>query len=281
MAKGIIFDIKEFTIQDGPGIRITVFFKGCSLRCQWCHNPEGLSFEPELMVRESSCIHCGKCRIGCGHAECKSFSRCLKICPLGLVKAVGAGFDSSELAVKLKMYQDFIKINQGGITLSGGEPLAQPEFLIDLLRELKPLHTAVETSGYSSQQLFRQVAELADLILFDIKHTNPQVHRQYTGVDNEPILKNLDLLIKMGKKFIARVPLIPGVNDSAENMENTAILLRNASGLERVELMPYNLFAGAKYTVVGKKYAPSFNEKAEVCIFKEVFEKHDIKCSVL
>lgn len=281
MEKGIIFDIKEFTVHDGPGIRITVFFKGCPLRCQWCHNPEGLSIKPELMVRESSCIHCGKCREGCEHEECKSFDRCSKVCPLGLIKVSGMIFESRELATNLKKHKDFLEMNKGGITLSGGEPLFQPEFLIDLLKELKPLHTTVETSGYGSQPVFRHVIELADLILFDIKHTDPHEHRFYTGVDNKLIMENLYQLIKSEKRFIARVPLIPGINDSVENMENTAVLLKNAPGLERVELMPYNPFAGAKYPMIGKEYYPPFDEKAEVHIFNEVFEKQGIKYSVL
>jgi len=205
----------------------------------------------------------------------------MKICSQGLIKAVGEIVDSRELAFKLKKHKDFLEMNGGGITISGGEPLFQPEFLVDLLQELKPMHTTVETSGYGSQPVFRHVIRLADLILFDIKHTDPQAHKRYTGVENGLIMKNLDQLIESGKSFIVRIPLIPEINDSEENMENIAVLLKNVHSMERVELMPYNPFSGAKYPMVGKKYNPSFDENAEVHIFHEVFEKHGIKCSVL
>ncbi|NSW92490.1 MAG: glycyl-radical enzyme activating protein [Firmicutes bacterium] len=281
MAKGIIFDIQEFTVHDGPGIRITVFFKGCPLRCVWCHNPEGLSFWPELMVRKASCINCGKCRQGCTHEECRPFGLCTKVCPRGLIKIVGETVDSTELATKLKKREEFLQKNGGGITLSGGEPLAQPEFLVDLLKEIKPMHTVVETSGYGRPDVFLQVVTLTDLILFDIKHTDSGEHKRLTGVDNRLILENLGHLKESGKPFIVRIPLIPGINDTIDNMEKTAMLLKDASNLEKVELLPYNPFTGAKYPMVGKEYRPSFDERQEPRFYTKAFERFNIMCSIL
>ena len=281
MAQGVIFDIKEFTVHDGPGIRTTVFFKGCPLRCIWCHNPEGLLLQPELMVSKVSCTNCGKCRESCIHKECQPVGLCTKVCPQGLIKIVGETVDSKELALSLKRHSEFLRKNHGGITFSGGEPLVQPEFLIDLLKELNHLHTAVETSGYARLDIFMQIVKLADLILFDIKHTDPEVHKKVTGIDNKLILKNLDQLIKSDKNFIARIPLIPGINDTRKNMEETVFLLKDASGLERVELLPYNPFAGAKYSMVGMEYKLCFDENQSIKTFIGAFERYNIKYSVL
>lgn len=281
MAIGIIFDIKEFTVHDGPGIRITVFFKGCPLRCAWCHNPEGLDFAPELMVRRSFCRNCGKCRRGCAHEECRPFGVCTKVCPEGAIGIVGRTANSRDLAAELKKQEDFLAKTNGGITLSGGEPLAQPEFLIALLAELKPLHTAVETSGYGDKNVFAQVIAAADLIMFDVKHMDREMHKRITGSDNALILENLDRLIDSGKRFVARVPLIPGINDGKENLEQIALYLEGAAGLQRVELLPYNPFAGAKYPMVNREYKPAFDEKREARVSIDVFDRHGIKCIMM
>lgn len=281
MAKGLIFDIKEFTVHDGPGIRTTVFFKGCPLRCAWCHNPEGLSFQPELMINEASCTHCNACKKKCGHVACEGYKRCLKACPNGLIKLVGETVCSEELANTLKKQEQFLKMNDGGITLSGGEPLAQPEFLLALLKELKPMHLVVETSGHGSKDVFKEVVETADLILYDIKIADPELHLKMTGKDNILILENLQQLIDSGKKFIARIPLVPGVNDDRKNLEKTSYLLQKATNLIRVELLPYNPFTEAKYKMMGEKYNPSFDAMVKPDLFLDIFEKHQLTVSVL
>lgn len=255
MTDGMIFDIKEFTVHDGPGIRVTVFLKGCGLRCIWCHNPEGLSSEPELMIRQTLCRHCGKCNIKCNHEECQPFARCLKACPDGLIQVVGERVNAKVLADRMLQYREFLEKNHGGITISGGEPLLQPVFLLDLLQALKPMHIAIETSGFGKPDIFQQVIALADLILFDIKHTNAEIHKQITGTDNRIIMENLYQLIQSEKKFIVRIPLIPGINDDRDNMKQIAHILKEAKGLERVELLPYNPFTGAKYKMINREYA--------------------------
>ena len=278
MANGIIFDIKEFAIHDGPGIRITVFFKGCPLNCNWCHNPEGISFKRELMVKTSLCTGCGKCKVKCSHPECQGYDRCLRACPKGLVSVVGKKIESKELANKLLCYSDILQMNNGGITISGGEPLAQPSFLLELLREVKPLHTVIETSGYGKEHVFKEAIDLTDLILFDIKHMNSKIHEKYTGVKNEIILRNLQNLIESDKPFIVRIPLIPKVTDTNENLKETASVLEKANNLIRVELLPYNIFAGAKYSLVKRKYEPKFDVNAPINCNCNIFKEYNIKC---
>ncbi len=250
--QGIIFDIKEFSVHDGPGPRTTVFLKGCPLRCRWCHNPEGLLPAPQLMVRENHCTHCGRCRTPCSHPDCQPFGRCLHACPRGLIHVAGRTVDSDELAKELLRAQDFFDSCGGGITVSGGEPLMQPEFLCALLDALHGVHRCVETSGYASEAAFAAVRARTELLIMDIKLADPAQHRRWTGVDNAPVLRNLAQLQSDGRPFIIRTPLIPGVCDTADHLRAIAALLRSVPGFVRWELLPYNTLAGAKYPMVGK-----------------------------
>ncbi len=251
MTRGLIFDISEMTLHDGPGLRTTVFFKGCPLRCLWCHNPEGLSFQPQLMARQAGCQHCGSCRAGCGHPECQPFGRCLRACPRHLLSVAGEWVEAQELAARLQLQGEILRMNGGGITLSGGEPLAQPAFLLELLEALKPLHTVVETSGYAPEAVFQAMAARCDLIYLDIKHTDPTMHQRLTGVDPAPIRRNLDWLIMSGHPFTVRATLIPGLNDDPANLATLAGWLAGSAGLAGVELLPYNPLARAKYEAAG------------------------------
>ena len=280
MINGIIFDIKEFTVHDGPGIRTTVFFKGCPLHCVWCHNPEGISFQRELLINKPSCVNCGKCRVGCTHEECKPFNLCTKICSKGLIRIAGTIVDSESLAKELMKQESFFENNRGGITISGGEPLAQPEFLLDLLKRLKPIHTAVETSGYGNSEVFKEAIGLTDIILYDIKHMDPKIHEKVTGVDNNLILSNFRQLMNLKKEFIVRIPLIPGINDSEKNFKSMAEFLKGAKGLQRVEFLPYNTFTGAKYHILNREYKPPFNEKGKIQLYTSSFDNYGIKWTV-
>lgn len=247
---GTIFDIKEFTVHDGPGSRTTVFFKGCPLRCRWCHNPEGLSATPQLMVQKNSCTGCGACFTPCEHPECQPFERCLHACPNGLLKVSGRVWDSAELAQHLQKQRDFFALTGGGVTFSGGEPLMQADFLCDLIDRMDGIHTALQTSGYAKPEVYQKVIDRVDYILQDIKLVDPLLHRTYTGVDNALILENISYLKQSGKPFVFRTPLIPDITDTPENI--TAV--RELTGEHPLEFLDYNPLAGAKYEMLDMTY---------------------------
>jgi pyruvate formate lyase activating enzyme len=282
MVKGIIFDIEEFAVHDGPGIRKTVFLKGCPLKCMWCHNPEGISFTPELMVSRHSCVHCGRCGRVCTHPEgCVNCGECITACPLRLRKLCGTQYSSEDLAGLLLRDVDFLKRNGGGITFSGGEPLAQPQFLLELLERLGGVHKAIETSGYCDPEVFRAVIERLDYVIMDIKLVNSAKHKLYTGVENERIIGNLEFLKACKKAFVIRIPLIPGINDTDENLTATALLLKDAPGLIGVELLPYHKTAGSKYGMLNRVYAPAFDINREVNLHTACFTDRGIPCTAL
>lgn len=247
---GTVFDIKEFSLHDGPGVRTTVFLKGCPLRCIWCHNPEGLSAAPQLSVRENGCLHCGRCRIPCDHPECKPFGRCLHACPCGLIRLVGQRYTVDALAERLLAGADLLRESGGGITISGGEPLFQPAFTLALLRRLRPLHRMLETSGYAEPEVFRPIAEEADLLYFDLKLADRKAHHTYTGVYPDRIHANLRYMQERGIPHLIRVPLIPDITDTEENLRGIAAL----AGDSPVELLPYNTMAAAKYAGLGMTF---------------------------
>jgi pyruvate formate lyase activating enzyme len=279
--KGRIFNIEEFAVHDGPGIRKLVFLKGCPLKCTWCHNPEGISFKKEMMISRQSCIDCGRCREVCDHDECIVCSKCSLVCPLQLRKICGEDYEAADLAKKLLKGKEVLVNSGGGITFSGGEPLAQPEFLFEMIRKLKPVHIAVETSGYANSSVFRKMVELADLVLMDIKHTDNDIHKKFTGVSNYWIFKNLKYLCNTTTPFHIRIPLIPGVNDTKENMERIAELLKDAKNLLMVEILPYHQTAPAKYAMIGKKFEPGFDVERKLNVYPEVFRKLNIKTNIL
>jgi pyruvate formate lyase activating enzyme len=282
MAEGMIFDIEEFAVHDGPGIRTTVFLKGCPLRCNWCHNPEGISFRKQLMVSTASCIKCGNCSKICNNKDgCIACGNCIEACPLRLRRICGTVIEASELAGQLLKEKEFLIKNHGGITFSGGEPLAQPKFLSEVLDLLQGMHKAIETSGYAPYEIFKSIVDKVDLVMMDIKHTDSETHRRVTGVNNEPILKNLEYLCSSNKKFIIRIPLIPGINDSESNIRGTAKLLMDTQGLERVELLPYHKTAGAKYEMIGKIYSPVFDTEKKPEIHRKIFDEFGIRSIVL
>ncbi len=288
MAEGMIFDLQEFAVHDGPGIRVVVFLKGCPLRCEWCHNPEGQLFQSQLVVSVDACHNCGRCAAVCrfGAApfnweKCTACGQCVSACLSGLRRICGSRVSSQELVERLMGYKDFLERCGGGVTFSGGEPLAQSDFLIEVLDQLELLHTAVETSGYAPTPVFRDVLSRVDLVLFDLKHSDPKIHKQFTGVDNALILENLRVLKDSGKCFIARIPLIPGVNDDIENMRAIADLLADSPGLQRVEFLRYHTTAGAKYKMIGREYCPSFATERSPQVWAEPFEACGIRSVVL
>ena len=255
--KGLIFDIKEFALHDGGGIRDTVFFKGCPLRCVWCHNPEGLEPQKELYLKKARCTGCGLCQSPCEHPDCAPFGRCLHVCPQNLVSVAGEEWESEELASRLLRHKSVFDSTGGGVTLSGGEPLLQATFCEELLSHLHgKIHTAIETCGYASAEKFDRVIDLCDLVMMDIKIANAERHKEFTGVDNAPILANVKRLQASEKKHLFRVPLIPSITDTEENLAAIAEI----AGESPVELLPYNTMAAAKYPNVGKAFTDRIGE---------------------
>lgn len=248
--KGTIFDIKEFTVHDGPGSRITVFLKGCPLRCKWCHNPEGLKVEKQILYRNNFCTHCGRCHVPCSHEECKGLDRCVHACVNGCLTIAGEEITSEDLAKRLLKNKDMLAMLGGGITISGGEPMLQAEFVCGLAEKMEGMHLAIQTSGYTKPETYRKVMGHFDYIMQDIKLADCETHKRYTGVGNEWILENVEWLKKSGKEFVFRIPLIPDITDTEENLKAISEIV----GAHRTELMPYNELAGAKYGMVGMEY---------------------------
>jgi pyruvate formate lyase activating enzyme len=250
MTSGIVFDIKEFTIHDGPGIRTTVFLKGCPMSCMWCHNPEGQARQPQV------------------------------IRGLAGERIAGKEYTAIELAELLKPQVDILQANEGGITFSGGEPLMQTDFVAEVIDLLDNVHILLDTSGYGQEQNFRRLVHRSDLVFFDLKLIDNKAHQHYTGCDNVLILSNLHLLSEMGKPFVIRVPLVPGVTDTIQNLASIVQTLRGLSGLLRVELVPYNKAAGSKYLYAGMEFKPDYDESQELNLNTAIFEQAGIKVTV-
>lgn len=247
---GTVFDIKEFTVHDGPGSRITVFLKGCLLRCKWCHNPEGLSNLPQLMYKSNLCSHCGKCYLPCKHNECKPFGRCVHICPNDCLAISGKEYSDDELAKHLLKSRSILEMMGGGVTFSGGEPLLQDKFICNVADKIGTMSKAIQTSGFAEFEIYKSVIEKMDYVMQDIKIIDEQKHIFYTGVSNEKIIKNAEWLKTSGKPFVFRVPLIPNITDTEENLREISEFVGNF----KTELMPYNSLASAKYDMVNMKY---------------------------
>lgn len=247
---GMIFDIKEMAIHDGPGIRTTVFFKGCPLRCKWCHNPEGLSFQPQLMYKRAKCIDCKHCQKACEHEDCQPFGRCIHACPENCLEIAGREVSPAELAIELKESAEILGESFGGFTFSGGEPLAQPRFLLELTEELREYHLCMETSGYADTNAFKQVIDKLDFVIMDIKLADDEEHKRYIGCSNTKILANFEILRQSGKPYIIRTPLIPGITDTEENLAAVKKIVGNSEW----EKLPYNAMSGAKYAMLDMPY---------------------------
>ncbi|MBR2950973.1 MAG: glycyl-radical enzyme activating protein [Lachnospiraceae bacterium] len=281
MLTGTIFDIKEFAVFDGPGMRQTVFFKGCPLRCSWCHNPEGLCMQPQLMVSHASCTDCGRCRAVCQHETCIACGACVAVCPLRLRKIAGEAVSSEELVRRIRKNASYYARYGGGVTFSGGEPFMQHAFLLEVLKQIPDLHRAIETSGFCDQAVFEEVVRHLDYVMMDLKIFDEEKHLRYTGVSNQKILENARQLCSSDTPFVIRIPVIPGVNDNEENYRATAEFLQGAKALQKVELLPYHKTAGAKYSMLGMEYQPDFDPEAAVQTSAKLFAEYGIACEVL
>jgi pyruvate formate lyase activating enzyme len=262
---GFIFNIMRFATHDGPGVRTTVFFKGCPLSCWWCHNPEGRSFLPERLYFEERCRHCLECVAVCPqHAihdadgtvstsdACTTCGECAKICMAEARQLAGQRYTVAELIAEVEKDVVFFDESGGGVTLSGGEPLSQPVFVAAFLRACRErgIGTVIETCGFAQPETFLNTALLAGQVLFDLKLVDPEKHRLYTGVPNDPILRNLEALIARHPAVTVRIPVVPGINDGDEEMAQFAVRLGSLRPC-RVELLPYHRIGADKYRRLG------------------------------
>jgi len=266
---GLIFDIRRYSVHDGPGIRTTVFFKGCPLACWWCHNPEGRLPRASLMFSEERCLSCGECLAVCPHGAivrdergihtqpeiCRACGNCVDACPSEARELAGRWMSVSEVMREIAKDRVFYDESGGGVTFSGGEPLAQPRFLEALLEAsaARGIHTVVETCGFADRDFLLRLSEKVDLFLFDLKLFDAARHRTYVGVSNQTILANLEALAGKTKAIVIRYPVIPGINDQAEEIKATAEFL-SGLGLTRIDLLPYHQTGVGKYRRLNMEY---------------------------
>ncbi len=285
MVKGLIFDIKRYAIHDGPGIRTTVFFKGCPLRCQWCQNPEGQESTPEIMVRSERCVEeCQDCVSQCpkgaiskdgevilvDQSKCDFCAKCSEVCVYEAIDIIGREVEVQDVVDEMEKDRIFFDESGGGISFSGGEPLMQLDFLSALLEEVKKreIRITVDTCGYAPFDVFDRIRENVDLFLYDIKIMRDKKHKEYTGVSNQIIIENLRKLSEKGANIAIRIPIIPGVNDDEENIQSIAKFLLSLDNIKHINLLPFHRGGIEKYKRLGKKIQakavpPPSSEKIE------------------
>ena len=262
---GTIFDIDQTALHDGPGVRMTVFLKGCPLECAWCHSPESQSRSPEIVWYETRCVHCGACVNACpqrirrpgqidaaDRAQCTVCGACVEACPAGALEVKGREATAGEIADMAERLKPFFARTGGGVTITGGEPTAQPDFAhaIAALCGQADIHVALETCGLAPWETIERLAEVVDLWLYDLKLADSAAHEEYTGAPNERIIANLRSLVECGAEVLVRVPLIPGVNDDEATSREIAELAAGL-GVESIELLPFNPATGGKYSWLG------------------------------
>ncbi len=300
--KGLIWDIQRYAIHDGPGIRTLIFLKGCPLRCVWCCNPEGQSGQPEILWFRENCNDCRLCLQACPkkaieedgqrnkliHADrCDLCGICANQCPSEAIRIVGKWMTVDDVLEEVAKDDVFYRRSGGGITLTGGEPAAQPEFTLELLRQCKlsksSLHTAFETCGYVSWPKLAPLLEYANLILFDIKHMDSAKHKQLTGVSNQRIFRNARRIAEQGKRMIVRLPLIPGYNDDRRNISLTAEFVRELPGVQDVHLLPYHRLGESKYTRLKRCYplvGLESHSSGQLETLQKILERYEIRVKI-
>ncbi len=269
---GVVFNIMRYSTQDGPGLRTTVFLKGCPLECAWCHNPESQTLGREVIFRPERCLGCGECVEACPQAaivpgpeglvtrseDCLGCGVCAEVCPAEAREAVGETMSVAGVMAEIIKDRAFYEESGGGVTFSGGEPLAQPEFLAELLAacRVEEVPTAVDTSGAAPWEVFDRIRSEVDLFLYDLKLMDDSRHRRYTGASNRPILDNLRRLALAGERVLVRVPVIPGVNDDEDNLDRLGLFVAGLPGVNEIKLLPYHDTGRDKYRLLGRPGEP-------------------------
>ena len=299
--QAMVTNIQGYSIHDGAGIRTIVFFKGCTLACHWCSNPEGISPLPEIGLIKTLCTKCGKCADVCpqealivekdsfpliDRQRCTGCGECIPACIYNALVLYGKQMSIQEVFAEVSRDSMFFQASGGGVTASGGEPLYQSEFVYALFNQCHQsgIHTCLETSGNADSSALRKVLSAADYVLFDLKHLNSSLHRKFTGKPNNLVLENASILVESGVEFLFRMPLIPGINDSSKNVRETADFLKGLGNrAHRIELLPYHRLGESKYEALDRLY-PMHGllplESAHVEAVKKAFEECGIQCSV-
>lgn len=299
--KALITNLQDFVVHDGPGLRVLVFFKGCPLRCEWCQNPENLAPFPEIEYRASRCLGCLHCMEVCpidgaivhdkevriDRNKCIKCMRCTEVCRGKALREVGEWLSAEALVDRVLPYKPFFDgSDHGGVTLSGGEPIFQPEFILKLLRSFREaaVHTAVQTCGYTSYEILKEVAQAADLMLYDVKHMDAASHIIGTGKSNDLILNNLARLCKeVDTEMVVRIPLICGFNDDEGNVRASAEYVRSLERIIRLDLLPFNELAAAKYRAMGlqcKYEGVSRQGDEHLARLREIVESYGLKVTI-
>ncbi len=297
----LVTNIQGYSIHDGPGIRTVVFLKGCGLECRWCSNPECISPHPEIGFIKTLCTRCGKCAEVCpvgalvyeegklpyiDRKTCTDCGICSSVCSYQALVLYGKPMNADEVFDAVKRDNIFYQASGGGVTISGGEPLLQPEFVVDLFKKCRRagIHTCIETSGYAPESALRQVLPYTNYVLYDLKHLNSEKHRRHTGKPNRLILTNAKIVAASGVEVLFRMPLIPGINDDLQNIKETAELLHKlGNNTPRIELMPYHRLGKGKYESLDKEYRLSgilSPEPEHLESLKNAFEANGIICLV-
>jgi glycyl-radical enzyme activating protein family len=294
--KGTIFDIQRFCLQDGPGIRTVIFFKGCPLKCIWCHNPEGLSKQKDFIYYAHKCAGCQACKLVCekgvhnfkrgkhlvDYKKCDKCGKCVEVCCYGAVSIIGHRVTIKEIIDSARIDVTY-NTTGGGVTLSGGEPMFQPQFVIKLAMAIKNegINLCMETCGFASSENFKKIAPYIDLFLFDYKATDEVMHKEFTGVSNKLIIKNLGLLNSLGKKIVLRCPLIPGVNDSTVHLKGIARIANRYQMIKKVEILTYHRMGETKRIQMGKAESlPKVNRALDEQKKEWLSQLKDYGCSV-
>jgi len=299
MEIGVIFDIKRYAIHDGPGIRTTVFFKGCPLSCSWCHNPEGIASSGELIFRNNRCVGCGECFTACkkgaisfvhGKPEidrkiCDLCGECTSACPSTALEMIGKSISKQQLVEEIEKDRVFFEESGGGVTFSGGEPLQQADFLRAVLKECKKrgIHTALDTTGFAPYEVIETIKPYVDLFLYDLKMMDEKKHLEFTGVSNTLVLDNLKKLSQNGSSVQVRIPLIPDVNDTGDCIRKIASFIADQPSLKDVSLLPYHDIAAQKYERLNKSpFTPKSAHLPErkVDLLKKILEDRGLHVSI-